>query len=89
MSRHFDQTNTAAPTVHVRIGRLAVDAAALGDMPRERLGEQLQAELAQRLSGATSHPPERGLAQHIADAAAPQIQTSLKQTSRTDRHGAI
>jgi len=87
MSAQFDQTNMGARTAHVRIRRLAVDAAALGDLPRERLAEQLQAAIAQRLSGATSHPPVRGLAQHIADAVVPQVQIrppSLPSGGRDD-----
>jgi hypothetical protein len=72
---------TPAPTTsrifHIRIGRLVVDAAALGDLPREQLAAQLQSALAHRLSDAPEAVSPKGLAGQIADRAAPEIKRQL------------
>ena len=56
-------------TVHLHIRRVVIDAAALSGLPREKLLPELQAALAERLSGATGNAPKtNGVAGNIADA---------------------
>jgi hypothetical protein len=64
---------TTSRIFHIRIGRLVVDAAALGDLPREQLAAQLQLALTLRLSDAPEAVSPKGLAGHIADRAAQEI----------------
>jgi len=72
---------TPAPTTprifHIRIGRLAVDAAAFGDLTREQLAAQLESALMQRLSEAPELVTPNSLAGQIADRAAPEIKRRL------------
>jgi hypothetical protein len=63
--------------LHIRIDRLVVDAAALGNLPREQLMAQVQSALVHRLSGTTTPVKPKGLAEHIADHSVPQIERQL------------
>lgn len=60
----------ALSILRLRIRRLVIDAGALGELPREHLLPDLQAALAERLSGATqvSARKSMGLGGAIADA---------------------
>jgi hypothetical protein len=72
-------TQPAAPaTLRLRIGRLVIDAAVLGNRSRAGLRAEVQAALAQRLAGSADGSAHGGgLARHIADAVAPQVARHL------------
>ncbi len=76
-------TQPAAPaTLRLRIGRLVIDAAALGNRSREGLRAEVEAALAERLAGgAAPAAGGGGLARHIADSVAPHIERRLPATS--------
>ncbi|AJY38585.1 hypothetical protein I6G56_21010 [Burkholderia humptydooensis] len=59
----------------VRIGRLVIDAGALGGLTRERLAAHVQAALAQRLSGRdrAAAAPAPAVARRIVDAVVAQL----------------
>lgn len=72
------QPQASSPVVlRLRIKRLVVNAGVLGDVPRDRLGDQVQSALAARLSEAAPTTVRRDLAGHIADAVAPQVRRHL------------
>jgi hypothetical protein len=63
--------------LRLRIGRLVVDAGVLDGITRGRLIEQMQTELARRLSETSAAPKPPTLAGHIADAVLSQVQPRL------------
>jgi hypothetical protein len=66
----------ASPAIHLRIGRIVVDSAALGDGSQEQLHADIGMALSQHLSG----QPVKGhstLAQRIADSVAPQVRAQI------------
>jgi hypothetical protein len=75
----------ATPAIHVRIGRIVVDSAALRGASRESLHADIGAALSQRLSGQIASGPPT-LAQQIAGSVAPQIQAPIR--ARGGRNGA-
>jgi hypothetical protein len=64
--------STSRPSVHLRIGRLTVDARALGEMRCEQLVSELRSSLAQSMSG-TTVPAVQTLAQRIAGTVARRV----------------
>jgi hypothetical protein len=73
---------TAPATLRLRIGRLVIDAAALDNRSRDGLRAEVQAALAERLAGGADRAlGGGGLARHIADAVAPQIERRLPATN--------
>jgi len=72
---------TPAPTTarifHIRIGHLAVDAAALNDLPREQLAAELRSALTQQLSEAAKAVSPNDLAGQIADRTAQEIKRHI------------
>jgi hypothetical protein len=72
--------------IHLRIGRIVVDSAALGDASREQLHGDIGAALSQYLSGDVAKGPPT-LAQHIAESVAPQVHAQLP--SKGGRDGAL
>jgi hypothetical protein len=71
--------------IHVRIGRIVVDAQALGETSRERLHADIGAAITQHLSGQTLKGPPT-LAREIASTIAPQVNAQL--AAKGGRNGA-
>jgi hypothetical protein len=79
----------AASTLRVHIGRLVVDAAALGELPSDQLASQLQSALAERLSGNAARTPRAsGPAGRIADNVATAVQQRMSAAGG-GRDGAV
>jgi len=86
-----EQPVDAPSVLRLHIGRLAIDAAVLGDLPREQFVAEMQTTLAQRLSATAAMTPKApSLAGHIADVVAPQVQQRLPSRAASgDRNGAL
>jgi hypothetical protein len=67
--------------VHVRIGRLVVDEAALGRLPAAQLGDQVRQLLAQQLGGGTSEQAHTAapLARQVATGVQAQVAPALSK----------
>jgi hypothetical protein len=76
--------NSSSP-IHLRIGRIVVDAAALGDGSREQLHADIGIALSQHLSGHSVKGPPT-LAQQIASSVAPQVGAQI--SAKGGRNGA-
>jgi hypothetical protein len=71
---------TSAP-LHLRIGRIVVDAEVLGQASRDVLRGDIATALAQHLSGQASNGSP-ALAHQIAGAVAPQVRAELPKGGR-------
>jgi hypothetical protein len=71
--------------LHLNIGRIIVDAEALGETSRNNLRADIGAALSQHLSGQTIKGPPT-LAQQIAGSVAPQVNAGL--AAKGGRNGA-
>jgi hypothetical protein len=63
--------------IHVRIGRLVVDGAALGGLSPAQFALQLQHELGARLGATGATPPPGGLAQRVGAAVRHRVDEPL------------
>ncbi|HEY4265568.1 MAG TPA: hypothetical protein VGM72_09635 [Micropepsaceae bacterium] len=77
----MNRKREASSPLHLNIGRIVVDADALGDVSRSRFRAEIGTALSQHLSGQTIDGPPT-LAQQIARSVAPQVRAQLPKGGR-------